>query len=158
MNTEATDLVYLTNSKPRILHLPDRMRRTQGQNGDVQVVCMNDGKSIMPSAPREKDGQIMPTAIDRAYWDRVKTNAQVKTWMRLGWLSVSDTSGTDDEVDDLTKYNAATAVTLVSGEDNLRLLTEWAKSETRADVKAAISGRLESVKAGKNKLPPIKAQ
>src|ERR1700760_2410932 len=143
------DIVYLTNTKPRILHLPDRMRRTQGQNGDVQVVCMNDGKSIMPSAPREKDGQVMPTAVDRAYWDRVKTNAQVKTWLKLGWLSVSDTSGTDAEVDDLSKYNEGTALVLVGGEENARLLTEWGKVETRPAVKAAVAGRLEAIGQGK---------
>lgn len=151
-----SEVVWLLNTKPRILHLPDSVRRREVQTplGVVeQVLPMNDGIPVPPSAAREKDGAPQPTAIDRRYWDRVKSHKQVQTWMRLGWLTVAEegTAGTD-EPDTLEKYNEATAVAIVEGCESPKLLGDWATSEARPRVKAAIESRIETITAP---LPPL---
>lgn len=158
MQVENTDFVWITNSRPRIIHLPDRVKRVKGEQGHMASIGMGDGKPIPPSAPREKDGKPQATAVDRAYWDRVKDNAQVQVWLRLGWLSVSDQHAAGEgEIDSLMKFNAKTAETIVGGEDNPALLMMWAKNESRPEVQAAIATRLEQVGTvkGKGKLPPL---
>lgn len=157
------EIVYLTNTRPRIIHLPDDVKRTKGQNGDAAVVSLNNGKAIPPSVPKMVEGKPtgapLPTAVDKAYWDKVKNHPQVQVWMRLGWLSVNTAPpGEALEIAGLDVQNATTAIAIVGGEDNPRLLQEWAKTESRADVRAAIDTRMAQLEAkGKGgKLPPLK--
>lgn len=158
MHVANSELVWLVNHKPRILHLPDTVRRREVSTplGVIeQVLPMNDGVPVPPSVAREKDGAPQPTAVDRKLWDRVKSNKQVQTWMRLGWLTVAehDAPGTD-EPDSLAKYNEATAVALVEGCESPKLLGDWAATEQRPSVKHALETRLETITAP---LPPLAA-
>lgn len=155
-----TDIVYVYNTQPRIFHLPDTVKRHTGKVGgeeqQMAVVALGDGKPITPSAPREKDGQMQPTAVDRKYWEtHCAKNAQVQTWLRKGWLRIADKPDNgEDEIDDLSRYNETTALTLVGGELNSTLLAAWAKAENRAAVKEAIAKRAEELRAAA-KLPPL---
>lgn len=158
------EIVFVTNTQPKIIHLPDTVRRTTSKdvagNTVVTPISLGDGKAIPPSVPKMKDGKPeggpVPTAVDKVYWDSVKDNRQVQTWLRLGWLSLNTEAGAGIslEIIDLSGYNVTTAVTIVGGENNPRLLAAWAKNESREDVKKALASRLEEIK-GKAKLPPL---
>lgn len=167
---EPNAIVWITNTQPRAFHLPDRTKRVKAkvavQGGapqeDIAVISLNDGKMIPPSAPRDKDGVQQPTAVDAAYWDLVKNNPQVRIWLQKGWLRINDRNdvGTK-EPDTLTKFNTATAKALIEGETNMRLLNDWAQSESRPDVKGAITARVNALGAkksngGSGNLPPLK--
>jgi hypothetical protein len=158
MNTE---VIFVLNHKPGFLHLPDIVRRHEGILGGQKVetaTVATGGKSIPPSAPREKDGKPQPTAVDKAYWDaHCKNNKQVLSWMRKGWLSIAQAGeGEELEIDSLERLNLKTAITCVEGESNPRLLTEWLKTDSRAEVRDAITARLDSLKSnGKKDLPPL---
>lgn len=157
------EVIFLQNNQPRVFHLPGHVRKHSGQLAGetvaTAVVDLGDGKPIPPSAPREKDGKPRLTAVDKAYWDELcKPNAQVQTWLRKGWLSIvtDEDVGGDLEIEGLDNLNVKTAITCVEGESNPRLLSEWLKTETRPEVKASITARLDFVskKDGKN-LPPL---
>jgi len=154
------DIIFITNNQPRIFHLPDTMKRVEGPTG-MAAVCLNDGKPIPPSAPREKDGRPQATAVDRGYWDKVKGNSQVNTWLRKGWLSISEGAQGDElEIDPLDRLNEATALTVVEGEENVTLLTAWRKTETRPAVAAKLEARIAAVNAAsaskpRRGLPPL---
>jgi hypothetical protein len=154
------DIVFITNNQPRIFHLPDTMKRVESATG-LATVCLNDGKPIPPSAPREKDGRPQATAVDRGYWDKVKANSQVVTWLRKGWLSLSEGQlGDELEIDPLERLNEATALIVVEGEENLTLLTAWRKTESRPAVTAKLDARIAALTAaggGKTRrgLPPL---
>jgi hypothetical protein len=136
------NVVWISNRKPRLIHLPSETRKIKSDHGDSTIPLYN-GKTIPPSVTS-------PTAIDRNYWDRVKSKKMVKEWLRLGWLAVSESAAGDVEAVSLAAYNEKTAVTLIDGEDNAELLGAWYKTETREAVMTALTARI-AVVSGKVK-------
>jgi hypothetical protein len=126
------------------------VRLLQQTNGALVIA---NGKSLVPSAGDTPDAAPKPTAIDRAYWEAIKGNREVQSWLRLGWIKVADdhAPGTD-KPDTLMKYNQNTAIVLVEGERNTTLLQGWLVGEERDDVRNAITKRLSQLTA---KLPAL---
>ena len=139
------DVVYIVNTQPRLLHLPDEVKELKDRDGKMVRNVIPNGRTIAPSVARgeKKDGAPIPTKVDRAYWERAKKYPTVRDWLRLGWLKVSDIDESGEDMPaSLMGYNVRTAITLIEGETNKKLLEEWAATETRPEVKAAIEARL----------------
>lgn len=150
------EIVSLINTQARILHLPDTISYLEGRDGARTAICRNDGRSLIPSIPRKKDGAPTPTKVSASYWAHAQKNAQVRSWMKLGWLKVLDEDAPGiDEIDSLSGQNPKTAMTLIEVEESRTLLAEWLSTESREPIKAAIAARIETL-AGKTLKPLVK--
>jgi hypothetical protein len=143
--------VYLRNSQARLLHLPDCVKRDD--KGQV-IIGLGVPHMVMPSAPIKKDGsdKAAPilTAVPLVYWNEIKSNPIVRSWMMMGWLSIVEANDNvleQGERVSLDKFNEQTAECLIGGEEDVVLLRSWLAAETRPPVRMILERRLEAVEA-----------
>ncbi len=139
------DLVRVTNHRPTLLHLPDRIsiQRVKDADGSIheRMVGVGSGKQLIPGGNN----------VGKDEWEAAKGHHVVKQWLELGWLSEGGDTAKPEGPEpprDLSGYQVQTATTMIEAEDSAETLAQWLKAETRNDVKAALQRRLEAVGAG----------
>lgn len=151
------EMVLIENTQARVFHLPGDAKKLNDEHGHLKSVVVAAGKQLLPSY-KNKEGEFVTddgkgttlNSVKKSVWDRKKNHPCVKTWMKLGYIKLHDSTAPGAEMPDtLNKYNNHTAIALAEGEDDIATLKQWAETEMREDVAAALSARLGSLEKKK---------
>jgi hypothetical protein len=147
------DTVHVINTQPRIFHLPPEVKAEEvidgAGNKQTRHRVIGQGIAVSPSAPREKDGKALATVVPVKDWERAKKNAQVRVWLKNGWIKLAESfdeqTGEERKSVTLMGFGVNTALTVIEGEDDKKLLSDWLRTEARDEIKDALKNRLSAL-------------
>lgn len=135
---ESMDLVRVNNTRPTILHLPDKVQVSSNSETGPRIAGLGTGKSLLPGGNN----------VEREEWERSKKNRAVAQWLKIGWLVEG---GNTEEPEgplaplSLAQVGPTTAVAMAEGEDDRDVLMRWLKDEERPEVKEALKRKIEAL-------------
>lgn len=143
----SANLVRVTNTQPRLLHLPDRVQVSDEAGKGPRINFLGMGKMLIPGGNN----------VEAHEWERALTKPAIQAWLELGWLVEGGDPTLPEGVEPpktLAKYNIPDALDFISTQENAAVLYAWHEAEKKGAKRKQV---LDALAQKAPKLPPIGA-